>query len=215
MSQPVIITQKTSSGWRVRRTIQAIASGILRFNTSTKQLEAATTLDGLTLTSPTVTGGTFTSPTITGSQSAAAGSAGGGFSLMNQKVAADNTNAGLFRVSIPNAIHGAGVELFITGAQGDGDSSDSKQYNISFSRIAGAASLGVISSAIGDAATVGTSTAVVTASLTSVAGGNTVTQTFDIQAKLARSAGASTSHVLTAQVRLINANASGITIAAL
>jgi hypothetical protein len=202
MAQAVFLRQKSaSSNYRVRRVIEFVTGGILGFDTTGK----------ITALTP------FTNPVFSGKEVLGAeGGVAGKVELTNQKTAVDNTNAGLFRVSIPNAINAGALEVVVSGVLGDGDSTDSKKYIVSFSRIAGANALVAISSAVGAAATTGaTANAVTTGTMTAVAGGVTAVNTFDFQAKVARSAGAATNHVISARAILLNSQASGITIAAL
>lgn len=175
------------------------------------------TLTSPTLTSPTLTTPTLTSPTITGpiQQNAAAGGAGAMTEAVSSHVLADNTVVDFFTVTVPNAIHGAAIQLFVTSTLGDGDSTDSATYNLAISRITGAATKAVLSSKTGTGATAGaTGNAVITASVSAMSGAVGVAQTFTIQFKNARSAGTATNHPTFAIANLVNENASGVTIVA-
>jgi hypothetical protein len=209
MSDTVYLRQKSGSqpGWRFRRNIEYVAGGFLGFGTD-KKIAALTPFNNATISGAIITGA---------GAAPVAGGAGSSVELANQKTAvADNTNAAFFRVTVPNAIEGGAIELTSTGTQGDGDSTASSWVLVSFSRIAGAATVFLASAASPSVATVGgTSTAVLTVSVGNLTGANSAVQTFDVNIKLARSAGASTNHTITSQANLINALASGATIAAL
>ena len=148
-------------------------------------------------------------------RNAAAGAAGAMTEAFSSHAVADNTAVNFFTVSVPNAIHGASVELFISSMLGDGDSTDSCLYTIGISRITGAATKAVVSTKSVVGATAGAAAnAVITAAVSANTGANGATQTFTITIKNARSAGSADNHQTTAFARLINLKASGITIAA-
>lgn len=127
---------------------------------------------------------------------------------------ADNVDGTLLTLTIPNAIHGGALKITITGMLGDGDSTETKEYLISLSRIAGADTKRTLGTAYGTAQTTGaTGNATVTVSLGTLSGAVGATQTLTILAKVARSAGASSNHVIVATVELLNGNATGITLA--
>lgn len=152
-----------------------------------------------------------------GSVTATAGSAGSQAApIVNQKTAlADNTLQDLFTVTVPNALHGGGIEVIANGMLGDGDSVDMKKYFVAVSRIAGANAKVAIGAAVGAGNTTGyAANAATTVSLSAVAGAVGVANTFTVQGKVARSAGASTNHQIVARATLVNQNASGITVVA-
>jgi hypothetical protein len=127
---------------------------------------------------------------------------------------ADNTVVTLLTVTVPNANSAAGLRITLNGALGDGDSSQTTIVDIGISRIAGAAAKAVAGAAIGAGATAGaTGNAVATVSVTAMSGAVGAVQTFDVQVKVARSAGVSTGHVVAAQALLINTLGGGITAA--
>jgi hypothetical protein len=126
---------------------------------------------------------------------------------------ADATPVALATVTIPNAKHAASVRILVNGALGDGDSSSTAEYVASFSRIAGANALSVLSAAVTEAHTTGvTGNAVVTVTLGSVGGAVGAANTFVINCTVTRSAGAATNHTCTAQMTLLNTYATGVTI---
>jgi hypothetical protein len=127
---------------------------------------------------------------------------------------ADNTNVNLCLVTIPNAIMGCILAFTVQGTQGDGDSTESSYWTCAVSRVAGANAKMLFSAKGNSAATVGvTSTVAATLSNTAVSGAVGAVNTFQIQAKVARSAGASTGHVLVASIEVLNGFASGCTVA--
>jgi hypothetical protein len=127
---------------------------------------------------------------------------------------ADNTAVDLATVTVPNAIHGAAIRVTAMGMLGDGDSTDSKIYMIGISRIAGAATKATVSTAAAVGATSGaTANATLTVTVSSMTGAVGAQQTFTIQAKVARSAGAAANHIVVAKLELLNAKATGVTIA--
>lgn len=127
---------------------------------------------------------------------------------------ADNVVTTLATVTVPNATLGAGVTVIVNGTLGDGDSSQQSVVDIGISRIAGAATKAVAGAAVGPGATAGvTGNAVATVSVTGMTGAVGGTQTFDIQVKVARSAGVSTNHVVAARIALVNGLGGGVSIA--
>lgn len=145
---------------------------------------------------------------------AVAGAAGQVQRIVKAVTVVDNTATDLATVTVPNAIHGAGIRVFAMGALGDGDSADSAIWDIGVSRIAGAAAKAVASSKVGAGATAGaTANAVLTISVTGMTGAVGASQTFKIQAKVARSAGAADNHPVVAVIEVLNALASGVTVA--
>ena len=161
--------------------------------------EIARILDGINVASPTALPG---SP---------------GSSIEINKVVtglADNAVVTIATVTVPNATLGAGIAIFVNGSLGDGDSSQQTIVDIGISRIAGAATKAVAGAAIGPGATAGaTGNAVTTVSVTGMTGAVGATQTFDIQVKVARSAGTSNNHVVAARLALLNGLGGGVTIA--
>jgi hypothetical protein len=147
------------------------------------------------------------------------GIAGGNSDLVKQLLnVLDGVSTTVATVTVPNATAGAGIRLTITGTQGDGDSTVTAIFNLSISRIAGAATKFLASAAVGSVATVGaTSTLTIAVTPTGLAGANGATQTFTINVTLARSAGASTNHSLMIEIELYNqagtAAVPGITVA--
>lgn len=153
---------------------------------------------------------------IGASGNAGAGNAGGLRTVSKILTAlADNTFTDLATVTVPNAINGGGVRVTLCGTLGDGDSSQIAQFHGGISRIAGAATKCTFGAAITAGTTAGaTANAACSIQASAMTGATSATQTFTIQGKVARSAGASSNHVLVAQIELVNNFGSGITIAA-
>lgn len=117
-------------------------------------------------------------------------------------------------VTVPNINGGASIGLTVHGSLGDQDSSEASYWTIAVSRIAGAAAKAVVSAKSSNVNTAGaTANAAVTVSVTAMTGAVGATQTFKIQVKVARSAGASTAHDVVAAIELLNVKAAGISIA--
>jgi hypothetical protein len=127
---------------------------------------------------------------------------------------ADNTATNLAVVTIPNVIAGGGLAFTVNGVTGDGDSSQTSYWTCAISRVAGAnakLALSAIQNAINTAGV--TATAAVTISSLAVSGGVAAVNTFQLQAKVNRTTGASTGHALTCIIEVLNDLTGGITIA--
>jgi hypothetical protein len=165
-----------------------------------------------TLTAPVIT-----SPTITGvvQEFAAAGAAGGSTEAEKVLALVNNTVTDFFTVTVPNAIVGGMVQILVGSMLGDGDSTDSAIYTVAISRVTGAAAKAVMSAKSVVGATAGvTANAVITGSVSAMTGAVGAVNTFTIQFKNARSAGAADNHPSAAIARLVNLTAAGVTIAA-
>ncbi len=113
-------------------------------------------------------------------------------------------------IVVPNAIVQAGIGLTILGGLGDGDSVEESYWTIGISRVVGAAAQIAISAISSTAITVGvTANAAVVVSNVAVAGANTSQQTFALQAKVTKSAGASANHSLFIDMQMYNIQAGG------
>jgi hypothetical protein len=162
-----------------------------------------------------VTGGTGSAWSCVSSGDGRPGIAGS--QMLIQKLLtglADNVATNLCLITIPNAINACIVGLDILGALGDGDSAEASINTVAISRVAGAAAIINLSTKSVTAQTTGASgNAAITLSNVAVAGANNAQQTFQLQAKVARSGGVSTNHVLSACIYLINGfGPGGITI---
>jgi hypothetical protein len=134
---------------------------------------------------------------------------------------ADNTATAAITVTIPNAAHSAMLNLKLAGSLGAGgaiganEANASIEYNIAIARTAGLATVATISSAFGSASSsvAGAATITISAAASSLTGANSAQQTFTVNVTIARGSGSSTNHTCLVCAELLNANASGITIA--
>ena len=125
-------------------------------------------------------------------------------------------------VTVPNAQHAALIDIDILGILGAGGSIGAgesfilSKYQIVVGRTAGVATVAVVSTAIGGANGYVASgdhmtSAVVTVS--TMTGATSATQTFTIKVAITKASGASDNHVAVVSARILNENATGITIA--
>lgn len=141
---------------------------------------------------------------------------------INKAVAsiADNVATATFTITVPNAAHSASLAVTQTcslgagGAIGANEATATISYIVAFTRTAGVAAVGTASTAYGSGATAvaGAATVTVTGALSAVSGAVGATNTFTWNATVARSGGSSTNHTCLVYGRLMNANATGITI---
>lgn len=142
----------------------------------------------------------------------------------NKQVTAisNNVATAVFTVTVPNAQHNATIEVELTGilgaggAIGAGEASSTNSYKINVSRTAGVnAVASAVSTAFGAAASnvAGAATVTTTGTVSSISGAVGATNTFTINVTIVRSGGSSDNHVCLAYAKLMNANATGITIA--
>lgn len=134
---------------------------------------------------------------------------------------ANNTATAVLTVSIPNGAHSATVRVTITGSLGAGgaiganEASASITYDFTIARTAGvnavvATSAGYGSS--GSAAVAGADTCTVTAAASAISGAVGATNSFTVNATIARGGGASTNHTARVLAEVLNANSSGVSI---
>ena len=144
--------------------------------------------------------------------------------LLNKQTTgiADNVATAVATFTIPNAAHFADFKVRVVGTLGAGgaiganESTQSAEYNVNITRTAGVNAVATISAVIGQAAAAsvaGANNAAVTATLSAISGAVGATNTFTLNATIARSAGSSTNHVALTHVSLLNGNATGITVA--
>lgn len=127
----------------------------------------------------------------------------------------------VFTITIPNAAHSASILVRVTGSLGAGGAIGANEatatncYIVSVTRTAGVNATAAISAAFGAAATAvaGANTVTATASLAAVSGAVGATNTIDVQVTITKNAGASDNHTCVAHASLLNANATGVTIA--
>lgn len=105
-------------------------------------------------------------------------------------------------------------ELGGGGTVGQGEATAGISYDFAIVRIGGAVTVIGASSAYGSATAVsaGAATITLTAAASAVTGGATVTNTFTIQATIARGSGSSQNHVCDVTATLIGPNIGGITV---
>jgi hypothetical protein len=140
-----------------------------------------------------------------------------------KKIAAiiDATATAVFTVTVPNAAHSAALLVTVVGSLGAGgaiganEATATNSYLISLTRTAGVDTDKDVSSAYGAAASavVGAATVTATVDTSALTGAVGATQTFTVRVTITKSGGASDNHTCLAQARLLNANASGVTIA--
>jgi hypothetical protein len=124
-------------------------------------------------------------------------------------------------ITIPNAAHSASMLVRVTGSLGAGgaiganEATASNSYVISLTRTAGVNATAAISAAFGAAATAvaGAATVTCTAAMSAVSGAVGATNTFTVDVTISRSGGSSDNHTCLVYGQLMNANATGITIA--
>lgn len=127
-----------------------------------------------------------------------------------------------FTVTIPNGAHSASLKVKLVGSLGAGgaiganEASQSVEYHIDIARTAGANAVATIGAAIGQpasAAVSGAATVAVSAALSAISGAAGATNTFTVDVTVTKSGGSSDSHTCLCYGQLVNANASGVTIA--
>lgn len=134
---------------------------------------------------------------------------------------ADATATIVFTVTIPNAAHSATIMVELDGDLGAGgaigafEAGALSAYRIKIVRTAGVNAVAVISATDPGAAAnvVGANTCTVVGTLAAMTGAVGAVNTFNIQVTITKSAGTSANHTCTAFARLLNANATGVTIA--
>ena len=134
---------------------------------------------------------------------------------------ADNTATATFTITVPNASHSASIQVTFAGklgaggAVGAGEATGTISYDIAIARTAGVNAVAGISAAYGSAtaAVAGAATITVSAAMSAVTGAVGASNTFTVNVTIARGSGASANHTCLAYARLMNANATGITIA--
>lgn len=161
--------------------------------------------------------GTFPANFVTVGSAGAVAPGGAGSSTTVRKILTAMTNdtyTDVCTITVPNAVHGAGIHVSAVGILGDGDSAQMTEFNAAIARIAGAATGCTIGSAIGAGTKNGaTANASISIQASANTGANSATQTFTLQMKVTRSGGSAANHVLVATVTLMNGFASGVTIA--
>lgn len=135
----------------------------------------------------------------------------------------DTTAKDVFTVTIPNAAHAAVIEvdslgvLGAGGAVGAGESCKNSKYHVTVARTAGVNAVAAVSAEVGTgaAATVAGAAAVASVVVTAsaVAGAVGDPNTFTIKVAITKAGGAADNHTGVFTARILNQNATGITIA--
>ena len=154
------------------------------------------------------------------------GSAGGAATSraeINKAVTAftDAAAKTVFTLTIPNAAHSASYLVRVTGSIGAGgaiganEASATNAYVVTIARTAGVNAVAGISAAFGasTAAVAGATTVTCTAGLGAVGGGVGASNTITLDVTITKGGGSSDNHTCVATASLLNANATGITIA--
>lgn len=134
---------------------------------------------------------------------------------------ADATPTAVLTVTIPNAAHVAQLQVCVTGvmgaggAIGAGEAAATNCYLVTLVRTAGVNAVGTVSSAYGAAAAnvAGAGSVTATAALSAVSGAVGVSNSFTVNITITKSGGSSANHVAFVYARILNGNATGITIA--
>ena len=132
----------------------------------------------------------------------------------------DNTFTDVFTVTVPNAAHAAVIPIVLMsrlgagGAVGADECVGTAYGQIVVERVSGAATVAtaVALSNTGSSCSSGATTIATAYQISSITGAVGVTQTFTIQVRVTKGGGSSAAHKVDAQVDVLNANASGITI---
>lgn len=133
----------------------------------------------------------------------------------------DTTAKAVWTVTVPNAAHAAVIEVDVLGvlgaggAIGAGEGSRISKYQVVLARTAGVNVVATASSAMGGAeahvaGAASVSSVVVTVS--SITGAVGASNTFTINVAITKSGGASDNHTLVGTARVLNQNATGVTI---
>ena len=127
-----------------------------------------------------------------------------------------------FTVTVPNAAHSATLQVQFAASMGAGgaiganEATGTISYDFAIARTAGVATVITASVAYGSAvsAVAGADTLTVTAAASAVGGANSATQTFTIDVTISKvGIGAEDNHTCLCYAKLMNANATGVTIA--
>ena len=133
---------------------------------------------------------------------------------------ANNTGTAVLTVTIPNSAQSAMVHVVLTGSLGAGgaiganEATGTISYDFAVARTAGVNAVTTASTAYGSAAAnvAGAATITITAAASAISGAVGVTNTFTVNVTIARGGGASTNHTCLVDAKVVNANATGITI---
>lgn len=135
---------------------------------------------------------------------------------------ADTVATAVLTVTVPNAQHAAVIDVDVVGilgaggAIGAGEATRNSRYQVVLARTAGVNVVATASAAVGGAAATvaggGAITSVVV-TLSGITGGVGASNTFDILVAITRSGAGATNHVALVAARIVNQNATGVTMA--
>lgn len=133
---------------------------------------------------------------------------------------ANATATDVLTITIPNAAHSGQLYIELCGSLGAGGAIGANEatatncYSVTFTRTAGVNAVATLSAASGASAcaVAGAATVTCTATLSAVSGAVGAANTFTIKATISRSGGASTNHTCLVYAKLMNSNATGITL---
>lgn len=134
---------------------------------------------------------------------------------------ADATLTTVATITIPNAAHSATIKFSVVGSLGAGgaiganEASAANSYFVTIARTAGVNAVGAISSAFGAAAAAVAGAATVTATLAlgAVSGAVGASNTIAVRVTITKSGGSSANHTALTTWEVLNANATGISVA--
>lgn len=134
---------------------------------------------------------------------------------------ADATATAVLTITIPNAAHSASVRVRLIGSLGAGgaiganEASCTVAYDIGVARTAGVAAVATASTAYGsgNAAVAGAATITCTAALAAVSGAVGAVNTIQLKVTITKGSGSSANHTCQVIAEVLNANATGVTIA--
>lgn len=134
---------------------------------------------------------------------------------------ADAAATAVLTVTIPNAAHSASLKVRLVGSLGAGgaiganEATGTVSYDFGIARTAGVNAVTTISTAYGSgmANVAGAATITVTAAASAIAGAVGDPNTFTVNVTITRGSGSSTNHTCVVLAELVNANATGVSIA--
>lgn len=202
--------------------IYTIGSAALRYNSNVAVGWTASSPSGALSDTMMVRGGVANAIVFSGA------TAGAGVvtsrTEINKAVTAftDAVAKATFTVTVPNAAHSATLQVQFAASMGAGgaiganEATGTISYDFAIARTAGVATVITASVAYGSAvsAVAGADTLTVTAAASAVGGANSATQTFTIDVTISKvGIGAEDNHTCLCYAKLMNANATGVTIA--
>lgn len=135
---------------------------------------------------------------------------------------ADNAATATFTVTIPNGAHSAGINFVLTGSAGAGGAIGANEfsaliaYDCVVTRTTGVNAVATLSAALLTAITAsvaGGATPTISAAISAIAGAVGAANTFTLNVTIHALTGSSTNHTCFCYASLMNANASGVSIA--